>query len=396
MAGTNGSGDAEVAVVGGGPAGLVTAILAARNGFPVVLVRKQGPLPGAGVRTTALMHGSIALLREIGVWDEIAPRTAPLVAMRLVDDTGRLVRAPTVTFEARELDLAAFGHNVPNDVLADTLERVASATLGLTAVDALASAVDIADDAVAITTRTGVRLPVRLVAAADGRESIARKAAGIDVLRWSYDQVAVTMNVAHSVPHRGISTEFHTPSGPFTLVPLPGDTSSLVAVVRPADADFLMELPNGALAAEVERRAHSILGKVRIVSGHGRFALSGLVPKRFAANRVALVGEAAHVIPPIGAQGLNLGLRDAADLVATLVSARAAGDDIGGPAVLDAYDRLRRRDVVSRSFAVDALNRTLLSPLLPAQAARGFGLFLAETVPPLRRLLVREGLGART
>jgi len=204
--------------------------------------------------------------------------------------------------------------------------------------------------------------------------------------------VALTLCLKHSRPHHDTSTEFHTPSGPFTLVPLPGNRSSLVWVLDPADADDLAALDDDALADEIERAAHSILGKIEVEPGRGLFPLTRARAKRFSANRVALVGEAAHVIPPIGAQGLNLGLRDAATIGELAISADRAARDIGGINVLAAYDKMRRADVGSRTVAVDLLNRSLLSDFLPVQGARGLGLYAIDRIGPLRRALMREGV----
>lgn len=378
----------DILVVGGGPVGLAAALLMARAGFSTTLVAPRGVAKGQETRTTALLSGSVHLVRALGAWAAVADRAAPLKTMRLIDDTGRLFRAPTVAFHASEIGLDAFGWNVPNGALVTALTAVADATPALTWMDALADTVGAAPDAVTVSA-SGQRVSAALAIAADGRESQLRTAAGIDTVRWSYDQVAVTLNIAHAAPHSHISTEFHTPSGPFTLVPLPGNRSSLVAVCRPADADFLMSLPDGALADEIERRSHAILGRVTIDSARAAWPLSGLTPKSFAARRVALAGEAAHVIPPIGAQGLNLGFRDVAILAEIVADHRA---DPGGAGAMHAYDAARRGDVASRTAAVDLLNRTLLSPLVPAQMLRGFGLFLADLVPPLRRRLLAEGL----
>ena len=208
--------------------------------------------------------------------------------------------------------------------------------------------------------------------------------------------MALTVCLRHSRPHRDTSTELHTPSGPFTLVPLPGRRSSLVWVLDPAEADELIALDDAELSDEIERASHSILGKIEVEPGRGRFALTRVTARRFARNRIALVGEAAHVIPPIGAQGLNLGLRDAAAIAEIAVAARSAGRDIGGINALAQYDRLRRADIGSRTFAVDLLNRTLLTDFLPVQGARGLGLYMLDRVGPLRRALMREGVAPRS
>jgi 2-octaprenyl-6-methoxyphenol hydroxylase len=245
---------------------------------------------------------------------------------------------------------------------------------------------------VSVAIRSGECITARLVIGADGRRSLCRTAAGIESDRRAYPQTALTFNLAHARPHEGISTEFHTESGPFTLVPLPGNRSSLVCVVEHADAERLAALDDAALNAEVERRAHSILGAIAVETGRGRFPLAVETVRCFGQNRIALIGEAAHLLPPIGAQGLNLGLRDAATIAEAVVETRRDGGDVGAPAVLARYDALRRADVKSRTVAVDLLNRSLLSDFIPVQGARGLGLYLIDRIAPLRRAVLREGV----
>ena len=236
----------------------------------------------------------------------------------------------------------------------------------------------------------------QLIVGADGRRSLCRAAAGIAVDEHAYPQIALTLCLRHARQHHDTSTEFHTPSGPFTLVPLPGDRSSLVWVLDPIDAEELLALDDTALSAEIEAASHSILGKVEVEPGRGRFPLTRANARRFAANRIALVGEAAHVIPPIGAQGLNLGLRDAAAIGELAAAAQRSGRDIGGINVLVAYDKMRRADVGTRTMAVDLLNRTLLTDFLPVQGVRGLGLYMLDRIGPLRRAVMREGVAPRT
>ena len=227
---------------------------------------------------------------------------------------------------------------------------------------------------------------------ADGRRSLCRAAAEIETNGSSYPQVALTFNLSHTRPHDDISTEFHTETGPFTLVPLPGRRSSLVCVVDDADAEHISELDDAALAYEIEQRSHSILGKIGIEPGRGEFPLAVQTARQFAANRIALIGEAAHAIPPIGAQGLNLGLRDAATIGELAVEACRSGGDPGSADVLSRYDAARRTDIKSRTLAVDLLNRSLLTDFLPVQGARGLGLYLIDRIGPLRRAVLREGV----
>ena len=226
---------------------------------------------------------------------------------------------------------------------------------------------------------------------ADGWRSLCRRAAGIETESWRYPQCALTFNLRHSRPHDDITTEFHTETGPFTLVPLPGPRSSLVFVTDPAEAQRLASLAEADLATQIEQRSHSILGKIEVEPGRGVFTLAAEVARSFGAHRVALVGEAAHVLPPIGAQGFNLGLRDAATIGELVVEARRDGRDIGAAELTARYERLRRADVTSRTLAVDLLNRSLLSDFLPLQAARSLGFALLQGIGPLRRAAMREG-----
>jgi 2-octaprenyl-6-methoxyphenol hydroxylase len=385
------SGGYDVAVVGGGPAGLTAAVALAGAGVSTALV--GGRPARTDNRTTALLAGSVTALDAIGVWAGCRADAAALRVMRIVDDTDRLWRAPEVRFDAAEIGLEAFGWNIENRHLVAALQARAGEIPALVRIDDDAGAIAIGDNDVTVSLAGGGALTARLVVGADGRRSICRAAAGIETERRSYPQSALTFSLTHARPHRDISTEFHTPQGPFTLVPLPGLRSSLVCVVAPDEAERIGALDAAGLDDEIERRSHSILGKIKVEPGHGAFPLGVETARRFAARRIALIGEAGHVMPPIGAQGLNLGLRDAATIGELVVAARRAGEDIGGTALADEFDRLRRADVTSRAVAVDLLNRSLLSDFLPVQGARGLGLWLLDRIGPLRRAMMREGVG---
>ena len=378
---------AEVAVVGGGPAGLVSAIALTSAGVATLLI---APATQDDRRTTALLAGSVTALATLDDWSACRGNAAPLAAIRIVDDSKRLLRAPEVCFNAAEIGLEAFGYNIENGhLLAALSARAAELKLLRVAAPAVALARD--GEGVTVKLAEGAAR-VRLVIGADGQRSLCRAAAGIGTDRRSYPQTALTLNLAHDRPHQDTSTEFHTESGPFTLVPLPGRRSSLVCVLDPMHAAALASMPDAELSDEIERRAHSLLGKMRVEAGRGMFPLAVETAHSFARERIALVGEAAHVVPPIGAQGLNLGLRDAATLVELVADARRHNTDVGGPDLLARYDARRRADVTSRRIAIDLLNRSLLTDFLPAQAARGLSLYLVEHVGPLRRALMREGI----
>ena len=378
---------ARIIVAGTGPAGLIAALGLAGLDMPVTLA---GPAARADDgRTTALMRPALRLLDEMGVLAPLAAKAAPLKAMRIIDGTSRLIRSPVVTFRAAEIGEDFFGLNIPNRDLNATLE---AAVIAHAAIDWRRSLVEAwAIEAGGVTARLadGTSIGGALAVAADGRLSAAREAAGITTSTRSYPQAALVLNFAHSREHAFISTEFHTETGPFTQVPLPGNRSSLVWVVKPDTATELAELDDASLSRRVEEQMQSMLGRVSVEPGRQIYPLAATLPVRFAQNRVALVGEAAHVFPPIGAQGLNLGIRDVRDLIAIVAENR---DDPGSKQALSAYDRKRRPDILARTGAVNLLNMSLLSDMLPAQLARSAGLGIIGGFAPLRALFMREGL----
>jgi 2-octaprenyl-6-methoxyphenol hydroxylase len=378
----------EVAVVGGGPAGLVAALAVAATGADTLLIAPKAA--AADHRTTALLASSVKALEMLGARRACQNQAAPLRKLRIIDDTQRLFRAPEVFFDAAEIGLEAFGHNIENRHLITALEARAE-EIKVPRIMAPALAITPHGDSITIR-HSGGEVRTRLVVGADGAQSLCRAAAGITTRRRTYPQSALTLNLGHSRPHDDTSTEFHTESGPFTLVPLPGRRSSLVCVLAPERAAALRALDDAALSAEIERHAHSLLSEMQAEPGRGLFPLLVETAATFAGRRIVLVGEAAHIVPPIGAQGLNLGLRDAATIAEIVADARRDGSDVGSSEVLGRYERQRRADVTSRSIAVDLLNRSLLTDFVPAHGARGLSLYLLDRIGPLRRAVMREGI----
>jgi 2-octaprenyl-6-methoxyphenol hydroxylase len=383
----------DVAVIGAGAAGLTAAIAFVRDGFTTCLIgsletRNDG-------RTVALLNGSVRFLDALGVWSDLAGSAAPLVTMRLIDDTGSLFRPPPATFTAAEIGLEAFGWNIENAVLVDRLGAAARLMRGLHLANGQATGMRADGPRAVVSLADGTSIEAGLVVAADGRRSALRQQAGIATRTWSYPQSALTTILAHDRDHRETSTEFHTRRGPFTLVPLPGRRASLVWVTRPDEAERLAALPDAELGAAIEKQAQSLLGAMRIEGPRAAVPMTGLSVDRYKASRLALVGESAHVFPPIGAQGLNLGLRDVASLRDAAVDAREAGALPGSDEALGNYQRNRDLDIRLRTAAVDSLNRTLLSAFLPADFLRGAGLLALSQFGPLRRAVMREGVMPR-
>lgn len=386
----------DVLVVGGGIAGSAAALALARAGAGVTLVdgragaQESAPRDG---RTTAFLVEALQLFQRLGVWAEMAAGAAPLRRLRIVNVADGAIQGD-VTFEAGELGLEAFGYNLLNHRVADVLRAALTGHSRVRLVPGRFATFARAADAVRVELEDGQALSARLLVGVDGKGSRVREAARIGVRRHEYGQAAIVGGFTHARPHGDTSIEVHRPWGPFTLVPMGDRRSSFVWVEAAAEAGRIQALDEADFRAELEARASPWLGGVTALTAKAQlWPLSAVLAARLAAPRLALAGEAAHALSPLGAQGLNLSLRDATALAELVGAALANGRDPGAPAVVLAYERRRRVDVSGRFWAVDGLNRAVRSGSPALGLARGLGLQLIGSLPPLRRGVMRSLLG---
>ena len=388
--------DTDILIAGAGPAGLAAACALGADGYRVTVVDPTPPVtdedaPDADLRTTALLQPARTLLERAGAWEAMERGATPLWTMRIVDASGP--RPVTRDFEARDISEAPFGWNFQNWFLRGALLARATELPNVETRFGVSVAALLARESGArVTLSDGSRLTAQLVVACDGRESPLRAMAGIGARRVDYGQTAIVFAVAHPEPHGDVSTEIHRSGGPFTLVPLAHrDGRHRSAIVWMDEARIQarrMGLDDDAFAAEANERAGDVLGRLEPVSGRAAWPIASVMAERFTARRLALAAEAAHAMPPIGAQGLNTSLKDVA-----LLRDLAAQDEPGSDAMLDAYSRARRGDVAFRMAGIDLLNRSSIAGLAPVQALRGLGVAALHDLPPLRRAVMRLGLG---
>ena len=379
--------DFDIVIIGSGLAGQSAALTLAETPCKIALV--TGPAPSADGRTVALMPEARTLLDSFGLGPLLETQGAPLVRLRLIDDSGSLFRPPSALFHARELGLDAFAINIENTRLDTGLREKIKTKSNIFIIQDVFENTRLENQSRTVILRSGRILKTRLLVAADGRASKTRTDLSIASEMKPYDQVAITAIFEHSRPHEECSTEFHTRAGPFTLVPLPDQRSSLVWLTKPAQGQELAALDDAAFARVCEQQAQSILGKMQVVGKRSMVPMARLQVAQVFTERAILIGDAAHAFPPIGAQGLNLGLRDAADLAKSV----AGHSDPGQASVCEGYGRLRKSDIALRLQGVDILNRSLLSAYLPIDFLRGAGLLALSSIPPLRRFIMQQGIG---
>jgi 2-octaprenyl-6-methoxyphenol hydroxylase len=390
--------DVELAIAGGGLNGLLLGIACAGAGLEVAVVDREDPAKMLSARfdgrTSAIAYGSRLVFEGIGLWPQIAGEAEPILEIRVADDASPLF----VHYDHRELappgERAPLGYIVENQVLRRVLiERVnALPGLRLLAPRSVAGMVASAASA-AVTLGDGARLGCRLVVGADGKDSPLRRAAGIRAVEWRYRQTGIVTTVQHERPHGGVAIEHFLPAGPFAILPMTGSRSSIVWTEHADLAPRLLGLPDSEFAAELGARFGDFLGAVTPVGPRWSYPLYLMQAERYAARRLALIGEAAHVIHPIAGQGLNIGIRDVAALAELIVDTRRLGLDIGEDGVLESYESWRRPDALLLAAVTDGLNRLFSNEIGPVRLARDVGLAVVNQLPPLKRLLMRHAMG---
>lgn len=395
--------DHDIIISGGGVAGLTAAAAFGTAGFSVLCVDPTAPVTerdadGSDLRSTAILQPGQALLDQAGIWDRLAPHAAPLQVMRIVD-AGGVDNTPRIVkdFNATDISDRPFGWNLPNwllrrEMVARLAElpnvtfRPGTGTRSLFTRTAMAR----------VGLTDGSSVTCRLVIAADGRDSTMRQAAGISARRVHYGQKALAFAVTHPIPHENVSTEIHRSGGPFTLVPLPDwqgkPSSAVVWMETNTAADRLAALPEPDFNAEMSERSCHLFGPLTLASRRTVWPIISQQAARMTGERLALMAEAAHVLPPIGAQGLNMSL---GDLRALLDLAQAAPDRLGDAAMLDSYHRARHLEVMARITGVDLLNRASMLSAQPLRDLRAMGLDAIYALAPVRRTMMQLGLGAR-
>jgi 2-octaprenyl-6-methoxyphenol hydroxylase len=379
--------NADAIVVGGGLAGVAAAIAVAKAGLRTIHLAPSGP---PDRRTSALMMPSVDYLRTAGLIDEPGTLGHALTRIRIIDATNRLIRAPETLFDARETGLEAFGWNFANMRLLERFHQAAASLANLQTRDAGVTELD----GTTVTLTDGTNLSAPLIVGADGKKSLVRTAAGIVARETSFDQAALVCDLDLGRAIGGTSIEFHYPQGPFTLVPAGANRANLVWIDDRAVLEAARAGGESALLAAFADKSQRLFGAVSLAGPAFIFPLSTLSIDNAGTDGVVLVGEAAHAFPPIGAQGLNLGLRDVADLAGSLAAVDRTAPDWAAAVSAD-YTARRAGDLTRTGGMVDALFRSLLAEMLPAQALRAGGLWALKLAPPLRRQAFAVGMGRR-
>ena len=386
----------DIVISGAGAAGLTLALLLANVGLNVVIVDPYPPKALSetkrSARTVALMNSSLNIIKQTGVWDTLKDHSAALEQMRILDDSDPLREPIDVPFPASDIGQEQFCFNIPNSFLRAALFDLLQTHDNITFIESAFADYEIMDAHIQVTFENGERYAGGLLVGADGRNSLVREAAGIKASTKTYEQSAITCIINHSRAHQNISTEFHRENGPMALVPLPGNQSSVVWVDHPENVQALLHLKKGEFVQALQDKTHDILGGITLETGPESWPLSTIKTQEITATRIALIAEAAHVMSPITAQGLNLSLRDVATLAEEITDHVRLGGDIGAQNTLRAYERRRSLDINTRVFGVDKMNKTVSTKILGLKRLRRTGLKLMNTPLPIKTLAMQLGL----
>ncbi len=391
----------DILISGGGVAGLVAAAAFGTAGFSVICVDPAPPVTsatddGADLRSTAFLQPSIPVLAQAGLWARLEPFAAALQIMRIIDAGGEVAEPRLIKdFDAADVSDKPFGWNLPNWLLRREMVAHLASLPGVDFRPGVGTAGVLTRASEALVTLTdGSRVSARLLIAADGRTSPVRQALGIPVKTTRYGQKALAFAVTHPVPHQNISTEIHRTGGPFTLVPLPDrdglPASAVVWMDHGPEVARRAALPQPAFEAEMTARSCHILGPLTLASKRSVWPIISQMADRMAGERTALIAEAAHVMPPIGAQGLNMSLADIGTLLELAVANRGT---LGDAVMLDAYHNRRHWQMQARVAGIDALNRASMLGAPALRDLRAGALEALYAVTPVRKTLMRAGLG---
>ena len=386
---------AEILVIGGGIVGLTFAVAAAEAGFEVIVVDREAPsvatdLPFDG-RASAIAHGSKLALETLGAWRDMARAAQPILDIRVSEGESLFF----LHYDHHEIGGEPLGYMVENRAIRRALYRAVARHRRITLVaPARVVRLERGTGSVEASLADDRRVRAQLAVAADGRTSPTRRAAGIGVVGWEYQQMGIVCSVAHERPHHGVAHERFLPAGPFAILPLTGKRCSLVWTEARSLTPALMALDGPAFDQEMRRRFGDFLGAVAVDGPRWSYPLALHHATSYFAHRLALVGDAAHGMHPIAGQGLNMGLRDAAALAEVLVDARRLGLDIGAADILERYQRWRRFDTVLLLAVTDGLNRLFSNDSASLRLVRDVGLAAVDGVPPLKRYFMRHARGS--
>jgi len=387
----------DMVIGGAGFAGLALAIAlrqALGDSFTVTVADPAlASLKSKDPRASAIAAAARRLFEAIEVWPAVAHEAQPILDMVVTDSKLEHAMRPTyLTFGGEVEEGEAFAHMIENRLLVDALVDKAKA-LGIDLRAGAVTGFDNMPNMIDVDLSGGETISARLLVGADGARSQIREQAGIATHGWNYDQSAIVCTVAHERDHDGRAEEHFLPAGPFAILPLTGKRSSIVWTETAREAERIVALPDGEFHAELEKRFGLKLGDLQVVGARRAFPLGLFTARSFIGERLALIGDAAHIIHPIAGQGLNMGLRDVAALAEAVADAARLGLDIGAPDVLERYQRWRRFDTMTMGAATDGLNRLFSNNSDVLRLARDVGLGLVERMPALKRIFIREAAG---